>query len=296
MIVTLNYRLSPIPSPFTFPNPIHDIYKAYDYIISPSSPHNNGQTPQVGLYGSHIGGALAIALGLTQPMSIHALAVSEPLVDWVSLDGDEEESINKRASSSSKRKPKLLPSASPDPTRLLSIRSKLFRDPQSYFDAFASPTLFLRAPGHDCPDTNPDPFLTRSRSSSRPAQAFGPYDDDIDTHLDSRSRPKEDYTYVPKKRRKVLRRWPPNTTDPLLPPHTRIYVRDTPSGEAGILYAQGAEFADLMRKACFYGREKGLAESRVNLRKMEDRSENEVEGTIGLKEAAEWLARKFAEH
>ena len=50
-----------------------------------------------------------------------------------------------------------------------------------------------------------------------------------------------------------------------------------------------------MRRACFHGREKGVAEARVQLQKMADTSESEVEGIIGVREAAMWLREKFEE-
>ena len=295
--MTIKYRLWALPSRHVFPLPVHDTLKAFDYIGSPNSPHNAGQHPRLSLYGSYIGGLLATSLALTEPTSIHAVAVSEPVVDWVSLD-DEKYEENKSPKPTTKRKSK--PSSSktfapPDPARLLSIRSKLFRSPASYFDAFASPLLFLRAPGRDCLSENPDPLLTPSQNTPRASpQAFGSYDDDLDT------RPgQEDYTYIPMKRRKVLRRWPPNTTAPIIPPHTRVYVRDTPSGEAGVLSTQGAELVELMRRACFYGREKGFAESRVTLEKLGTGSSDDVdsalEGSVGVEQAGEWLAQKFEE-
>jgi hypothetical protein len=72
-------------------------------------------------------------------------------------------------------------------------------------------------------------------------------------------------------------------------------VRDSAGGEAGVLRAQGEELVELMRRACFYGREKGLGEARVQLQKMEDRPESEVEGMIGIRDAAIWLRDKFEE-
>ena len=209
-------------------------------------------------------------------------------MDWVSLDEKEEEHKAKRLPAKRRTKSST-PAALPDPTRLLSIRSKLFRNPETYFDAFASPILFLRAPGRDCPSENPDPFLVSSRSLSPAAQAFGPDDDDdLDNHAYTSS-------YQPPKRRKVLRRWPPNTTDPILLPQTRVYVRDTSGGEAGVLRAQGEELVELMRRACFYGREKGVGEARVQLHKRASTPESEVEGIMGIREAATWLREKFEE-
>lgn len=279
-IVTLNYRLSPIPSPHTFPSPVFDTLKAFDFIRSTKAPHNDGQKPKLSLFGSHIGGLLATTLALTEPTAVHALAVSEPVVDWVSLDENEEE--NKTRSSSTRRRPSMSP---PDPTRLLSIRSKLFRTPETYFDAFASPILFLRAPGRDYPSDNLGPFLT---SPSYAVQAFGPYDDDLDADPSTSS-------YQSPKRRKVLRRWPPNTADPTLPPHTCVYVRDASGGEAGELRAQGEELVELMRRACFYGREKGIGEARVQLQKVADEPQSDTDGIIGIREAAVWLRQKFEE-
>jgi hypothetical protein len=52
----------------------------------------------------------------------------------------------------------------------------------------------------------------------------------------------------------------------------------------------------MMRRACFYGREKGVGEARVQLQKMVDTRGSEVEGIVGVKEAAMWLAEKFEEH
>jgi hypothetical protein len=277
-VITLNYRLAPVSSPYAFPVPIFDVLKAFDYITSPRSPHNGGRTPRLSLYGSHIGGLLATSVALTEPAAIHSLAVSEPLVDWVSLDENQEEDSTK--SSTTRRKAKAsTPGSLPDPTRLLSIRSKLFRTPETYFDAFASPILFLRAPGRDCPSENPSPA----------AQAFRSYNDGFQANSSTTS-------YQALRRRKVLRHWPPNTATPALPSHTRVYVRDTLGGEAGVLRAQGKELVEVMHRACFYGREKGVGEARVQLQKMVDTLELEVEGIVGVKEATMWLAEKSEEH
>ena len=62
-----------------------------------------------------------------------------------------------------------------------------------------------------------------------------------------------------------------------------------------MLRAQGEELVELMRRACFYGREKGVGEARVRVEKMADMAESEVEGMIGVREAAMWLREKFEE-
>ena len=139
-IITLNYRLAPAPSPYAFPVPIFDALKAFDYITSPHSPHNGGRTPRLSLYGSRIGSLLATTVALTEPKVIHSLAVSESLVDWVSLDENQEKNSTKSSTTRRKAKASTLGSL-PDPARLLSIRSKLFHTPETYFDTFASPTF-----------------------------------------------------------------------------------------------------------------------------------------------------------
>jgi hypothetical protein len=62
-----------------------------------------------------------------------------------------------------------------------------------------------------------------------------------------------------------------------------------------VLRAQGEELVELMRRACFYGREKGIAKTKVQVHKMADTPESEVEGIIGLREAAMWLREKLEE-
>ena len=226
--------------------------------------------------------------------------MSEPIVDWVSLDdNDDEEDIEfapRRAGPSLKRKSKLCAPAG-ETEGLLNIRSKLFRNPESYFDPFASPILFLRAPGRDCPSETPDPLTSMHRRLL--PQAYGPYDDDLASLETS---PRSSYQQVSKtiKRRKVLRRWPSSAlAESTLLPHTRVYVRGTSGGEGNVFSDQGEELVEVMRRACFFGRERGFAESRVGLERIEDGTgtgtgvEVETEGIVGVKEAAKWLSERF---
>ena len=274
-IITISYRQSD-EYPYTFPQPIHYTSVALDYITSPKSPHNAGTTPRVSLFGNHIGGALATMLTLTQPSLVHALAVSEPIANWAELD-DAAETALPTLKQITKRKTKYV--AKPNSYRLLTVRSAFFRNAEGYFDPFASPMLFLRAPGRDCPNENPDPFhVTRSTSP----EAYGPYDDDM-----SSSR------FEPVKRRKVLKRWPPDTLEETLLPYTRVFVEDgkPTDGETCLLQAQGRELVDLMRKTCFYGREKGVAEERASLGLLGGKER--VAGILGVTQAAEWLKSRL---
>lgn len=317
-----------------------------DYLTSSSSAFNAGQhaPPKICLLGNRIGGALALTMALTQPNNIHALSITEPLVDWVVLDEIAEQFAKKDDSREIEA-----PTASggPDQSRrrsksrttsrftgasneailaaageLIRLRSRLFKTPSAYFDPFASPLLFLRAPGRDTPLTTTvgDQLMQDLDIEEEPdSDAFGPYDDDwaqrshrsgsststpnassSDESIDepsaafvsdiqsspnsyaSSSHPSP----TPTRRRKVLRRWPATgrTEDALLP-HVRIFsTRPSPQssnqsaptapdhlhiqlqqGLTTLLRAQSNELADLLRRACFYGRESGFAEQRVQL-------------------------------
>ncbi|ERF74390.1 hypothetical protein EPUS_09381 [Endocarpon pusillum Z07020] len=242
-----------------------------------------------------LGGPLATSLALTSPNAIHSVAVSEPIVDWVSLDSGsgEDDSSSPETAIPIKRKPKPYQYTSTDAKSLLSLRSQLFPKPDSYFDPFASPTLFLRAPGRDCPQ----PYLDFDDISD--SEAFGPYDDDTHTRthsFSSSSTEEQENPAVlrPVKRRKVLRRWPANGPPESADlPRFRVFVSDDLEGEGMVLRQQGVELVELMRKVCFYGQEKEVAEMRVGVDVLPGRQREE--GMLGIEEAARWLAQRQEE-
>lgn len=238
-LIGLNYRLSSPRHPY--PVPILDTATAFTYIADHGSDHNVGEAPRISLYGSHIGGSLALMLALTAPNLIHSVHVNQPFVDWVGLD--EAKSKSKDSSTQDAL------------AHLLTLRSRLFSSPSAYFDPFASPILFLRAPGRDTPATlssplheNEDDLYPETDSNT---DVFGPYDDDMTSAVG----------YTPPKRRKVLRRWPSVPGDVVLP-YTRITLTEG-GGLSSALRDQGREMADVMRKACFWGSEKGVGDQRV---------------------------------
>ena len=136
-------------------------------------------------------------MGSTQ---IGAAFVNNPIVDWVSMHehnhtppksyDDPENATNTSSESTNARRRKsrlsmpslALFSSNPDlPTSsLLSARSNLFKNPSSYFDPFASPTLFLRTPGllasssHDSDSASPTSFLhdDENRVANTPRKAY----------------------------------------------------------------------------------------------------------------------------
>lgn len=257
-IITLTYRLSSPKHPY--PIPIHDAATAFSYITNPSSPHNAGRVPKISIYGSHIGGSLALMLAHTSPNLIESLAVLEPLVDWEGLD---------------ERKSRAKDTETRDAiARLLALRSRLFPSPSAYFDPFASPILFVRAPGRDTPTSHSSP-LTGDENDDYPetnsdADTFGPYDDDLTSALPN----------ISQKRRRVLRRWPPlGRPEDVMLPYTSIILREG-GGLNGVLRNQGKEMADCMRKACFFGREKEFGEERVKTEILSPKADGVVDKAI----------------
>lgn len=314
--------------------------------------------PKFSLLGNRLGGALAAMLALTQPNDIHALTIIEPMVDWVGLDevvkhlrdvtSDIADTSRSTLKKTARKRNRALNFPGVDnksvlaaAEELLSLRSTFFKTPSAYFDPFASPMLFLRAPGRDTPlDTAGDLLMRELGIEHAPADddnSFGPYDDDWSQNSSAMD-PDGEYTeqlpssdseagfvsdVVPQelnhqnnypsplgaqqqpRRRKVLRRWPSvGRPEDVLLPRTKIFLRsgapfesadkrsvvaDQEQGLQSLLYAQGMEFAELMRRACFYGRESGFANERVlvhDVGKGEVSSEFERDDALSTNEQA----------
>ena len=256
-------------------------------------------------------------LSLTEAKSIHAVAALEPICDWTSLDEHCIQSPPEDEKSAltiwrSKKHPRgrvapwdLLP--------LLAARKAYFSTPERYFDAFASPILFLRSPGKDTPRSFPEystgpqypvPVL-KAGDVSEDEKLFDSWnvyrqEEQESTHdlHSTDSETKRD----PPRRRKAISRWPPfgldyGTSGPtwhhpgqgikrleMELPWVRILTRaDDFVSKSGVRIAgvgarkwkrahtdsvlsqQANEMVDVMRRACFWGREKGYGEKRVTL-------------------------------
>ena len=303
-------------------------------------------------------------LALTMPNAIDTVVVEDPIVDWVILDellqNSDMEMPAKRKGSTSIDALNAVDQANAA-KQLIDIRTKLFPTPSSYFDAFASPTLFVRAPGRDTPRTHAEalgllgqpPILTedaceyganhpndpplklhpaadivnetKADAVAESAGSFGPYDDDIplpphrsnnnsaspttSSSSNSSTSPTtsnyslpEDASHHQVKRRKVLRRWPPNhrSEDISLPlfniiispqltnnPHHLSESDKLDLAVQEILRTQGTEFAELLKRACFFGRERSVAEEGVTLTTRHSLAEANGHGISA--EAVAWL-------
>ncbi|KAJ5093928.1 hypothetical protein N7456_009789 [Penicillium angulare] len=335
-VVTVNYRLGPSqernhaspetksePEPETdavdfykYPAPVHDTLMGFDWIQTHLKP------TQLGVFGSHIGGSLALMLALTEAQSLHGIAAVEPICDWPSLDDycisasanstDPQDTGTKRSKKPSKRKGP----APPDLVPLLEAREKYFTSFERCFDAFASPILFLRSAGRDTQETFPRyltgpnypiPVLEDSLNHTSRAQQSGSNgryngDDYLDVEIGSDVDSSE--SHVPVRRRKALSRWPPYGLDyglssktwsgpndgigrlQITLPWVKIFLRNGSLEQNAsnkdllskrtVLDHQGEEMVSVMRRACFWGREKGFGEQRVTLGKVDENFGQEV--------------------
>ncbi|KAF7173571.1 hypothetical protein CNMCM5623_005782 [Aspergillus felis] len=387
-VITINYRLGAISSTdlasesvlsedeeerclstvkkevfYRYPTPVHDTLAGFDWV------QQNLQPARLGVIGTHVGGSLALMLALTEAQSVHAVAALEPICDWAGLDehclteeppAHEGNTASKRTRGAGSRVP-----AAQDLVPLLEAREKFFTTPERYFDAFASPVLFLRSAGKDVPRTFPKyrtgpdypiPVLVSNQLDRQPIGVWKPHthgqamhqrgdiydleaDLPSDQHPDSRSRiDPADASFGIQgraiRRRKALSRWPPYGLDygssastryhlynqgikrlEMALPKTRLFVRahedEQPdavpaSGGEGkrqglrhsrktprrsVLAQQADEMVDFMRRACFWGREKGYGESRVTLAQV-------ASGrwpVSGEEDAARWLGEALSD-
>ncbi|KAK2871846.1 hypothetical protein FQN49_002771 [Arthroderma sp. PD_2] len=260
--VTIKYRLGRVrvdgkQKSYKYPTPIHDTLAGLDWAVNEFQPDN------VFVFGRHVGGSLAIMLALTESRGLKAVAAEDPVCDWVGLDdycitdidtnasnrtanshteelevdhgtsidtqdGDTVASTRKRG-----RKKKEPPPTPPDLVPLLEARRRFFPTPEKYFDAFSSPTLFLRTSGKYIPLTFPS-YFTGSRFptpvlkqqpkteadalymtdllSSTPAASSPPTSTD-DSATGEDNEPPLTSLIKPVRRRKVLSRWPPSGLD-----------------------------------------------------------------------------------
>lgn len=312
------------PAFYKYPTPIHDTLAGFDWI------QNNLNPAHLTIFGSHIGGSLALMLALTEAQSVQAVAAYEPVCDWPSLDDycaieeDTATETNTDAKShhSTKRAPKKKISGSSAPADLvplLQARESFFSSPERCFDAFASPILFLRSPGRDTPRsfprylTGPEypvPTLKKTRrlTSAEQHEASDGSSSDGDFSSDVDAEDPYDPSAPVVRRRKALSRWPPYGLDygiskkswagsehgigrlQVTLPWVRVFLRGGSSGstreeskghkdgdsEHTVLGKQGDEMVSVMRRACFWGREKGFGEKKVTLARVDKSLEEEA--------------------
>ncbi|OQE81411.1 hypothetical protein PENNAL_c0041G02043 [Penicillium nalgiovense] len=370
LVVTVNYRLGEIPthiSPssdkssisqepieapdqtlgsnnsqltsYKYPTPVHDTLAGFDWIQTHLRPS------QLAIFGTHVGGSLALMLALTEAQSIRAVAAIDPICDWPGLDeyctrqniapktAADDNTIIPTKASKNKRQPRKKEAPS-DLLPLLQARSKFFSTPERCFDSFASPILFLRSAGRDVPRTFPQyligpeypvPVLKETRSTAEECGASDRLIWDRDVYPDMDVDDVDGIGATGTRRRKALSRWPPYGLDyglsgktwsgpgdgvgrlQMALPWVRVFTREdgaalesgslsssaiemkkkTREGGQGstVLARQADEMVSVMRRACFWGREKGVGERRVTL--------SQVRGTGDNEEVGDWFKNVF---
>ncbi|EEQ35737.1 hypothetical protein McanMca71_007602 [Microsporum canis] len=254
--VAVKYRLGRVQvdgkqKTYRYPTPVHDTLAGLDWAMNEFQPDN------VFVFGRHIGGSLAIMLALTEARGLKAVAAEEPVCDWVGLDDycitdietdgklraapyaeeseieqDNEADTSPNARKRGRKKKEPIPTPS-DLVPLLDARRRLFPTPEKYFDAFASPTLFLRTSGKYIPLTfpvyltgpeYPSPVLKRQPKteadalymtdllSSSPARSSSSGSTCEGSEV-AASEPPLTSLIKPVRKRKVLSRWPPSGLD-----------------------------------------------------------------------------------
>lgn len=310
---------------YKYPTPIHDTIAGFDWIQTHLQP------AQLGIFGSHIGGSLALMLALTEPQSVTAVAAADPVCDWLGLD---EYCISNAAilegAGKGPKKKSSRTIAPPDLLPLLEARKQFFSSFERCFDAFASPILFLRSAGRDVPKAFPQyltgpeypvPVLQETRSMTSAEQHAAADGSFWDRDVYPTDGENYDENNPPPRRRKALSRWPPYGLDygssgntwsgpdhgvrrlEVTLPWVRVYsggnrslmLDSEPSCQldtksrtsetaSTVLARQSEEMVSVLRRACFFGREKGFGERRVTLSKVDDKLE---------KEAANWFGDVF---
>ena len=175
-----------------------------------------------------IGGSLAAMLALTEchtspqgrpPGSISALALGNPILNWTGLFETTQDPTAARIDSgrpTNEEDDRVLTIGN-----LLRTRDIFFNKVEACFDPFASPLLFFRTPSFELPNT---------------AHHYFNGDEQTDAETESTSS-------EPIRKRRSLRKYPPASSNLLLP-HTRIEV-----GSENVLRDQSIELVDLMRKS-----------------------------------------------
>ncbi|KAI1801935.1 hypothetical protein F4811DRAFT_531803 [Daldinia bambusicola] len=141
-------------TPLSWPIPVHDTTRAYDWIIQNLSPPPD-QRRSVYLYGSYLGASIAVSLALTETrphekMAVRGCVAFNGIYNWTKFLPDHP--INKPDSDIGAEE--VLLRQNDAHFRLMKQYTEaLFGNPNHLFDPFASPTLFFITPGLYAPSS-----------------------------------------------------------------------------------------------------------------------------------------------
>lgn len=237
---------------------------------------------KLGVCGEFVGGGLASMLALTEchakKQGITAGVIGNPIADWTSLsfeDRGADTTHGKSASDPDVATKRLHASDSSNSSErltiksLISLRDEIFPKEETYFDPFASPSLFFRTPSYDLPP---------------PLQRF--------SFMDPMPNQESEDTSAPLvKKRRSHRRHPPASSE-LLIPRMRFEV-----GKESVWKNQGLELAELTRRSVdLWENEERLASSRKDGKSRIDlvqRAGSRLWGDKEITEIGHWFAEVF---
>ncbi|KAI0169025.1 hypothetical protein GGR52DRAFT_503002 [Hypoxylon sp. FL1284] len=156
----------------SWPTPIHDAAKAYDWIVENLGPSTYTRR-DVYLYGSYLGASLATSLALTEThpharMGVRGCVAYNGVYDWTSVLPDHPVNSRRQASGGA---PDFLADilSQPEEPAFRALRRRaeaLFARPGNLFDPFASPCLFFHTPGLLVPPSFNESALPSPESES----------------------------------------------------------------------------------------------------------------------------------
>lgn len=136
----------------SWPAPIHDAAKAYDWIVENLGPSTYTRR-DIYLYGSYLGASLATSLALTEThpharTGVRGCVAYNGIYNWTMFLPDHPAHRLPRLRSALRVLEEIL--SRPDDPAFRELRRRaeaLFRRPDNLFDPFASPCLFFHTPG-----------------------------------------------------------------------------------------------------------------------------------------------------
>ncbi|KAI1141550.1 hypothetical protein F5Y05DRAFT_265494 [Hypoxylon sp. FL0543] len=135
----------------SWPTPIHDTARAYDWIIENLSPSTSTRR-NIYVYGSYLGASLATSLALTEThpharMGIRGVVAYNGIYNWTMFLPDHPINNPPKQRSMSIFEEILAHSGDPKFQDMKRHAEALFGRPDNIFDPFASPCLFFQTPG-----------------------------------------------------------------------------------------------------------------------------------------------------
>ncbi|PNS21911.1 hypothetical protein CAC42_509 [Sphaceloma murrayae] len=272
---------------------------AIQHQYTTSSLGFNGNLPaRIGVYGEGVGGSLAMMLALTECRikghHIAAAAAHNPILDWAHPEVAAATRADAATRESSRRRlrTKAELELNDETPRIVATRRSLFRQPQDWFDTFASPLQFFRTPGVPVPkadsSTPIDDFaelamldkqdflrqqLQLSTVSNTPPMSGDTHNDDGESD---------------KALRKAARRYP-RLDSGLSLPNFRLTT-----GCKGIWHDQADEFARYVRRSMvrtdeLRHRDSGMAEVNAEERVLHEAYDGTADSEGRLYDTAEWF-------